>query len=155
LKLLRGQTVCAFAYEDVVVVVHGASRPADGEWGVMIDLWVQHRPRALVVFTPRSCPGPTAKQRSEVATAWKTIGDHVPMAMITESRVIRGMLTAMQWLTRQPATPYAPNKLEAACHALGIDEAACAALRAEALDMARHLGVEDELSYLSPHSVAV
>jgi hypothetical protein len=139
----------------VIVIVHGAVRPSDAEWREVLDRSLHRKPRGLIVFSPKSCPGPTATQRSEAAATWKAIGDRVPMAMVTDSRIIRGMVTAVQWLTKQPATAHAPERVEAACGAVGLDEAACATLRAEAFDMARHLGVEDELGYLAPHSVAV
>jgi hypothetical protein len=134
----------------LLIIVHGAARPADTDWTEMLALTRKARPRALLVVTPKSCPGPTATQRSAAAATWGGLGYRAPMIMLTESRLLRGMMTAVQWLTTQSATAYAPEQVGRACEDLGLDEAAFTAVRSEAFAMARHLHVEHELAYLDP-----
>jgi hypothetical protein len=116
----------------------------------MFDLALHYRPRTLCVFIPNSCPGPTATQRSSAANYWSRVGERAPMALLTESRLLRGMLTAMQWLTKHAATPYSPKGLELAFDEIDVKKETRGQLRAEAFGMAKHLGVAVELAYLDP-----
>jgi hypothetical protein len=155
----RGKTLCAQACGDLLLIVHGESTPAEAEWAEMLAFTRGQRARALLVITPKNCRGPTATQRSAAAATWEGLGYRAPMVMITDSRLSRGMMTAVRWLTKQSATAYAPEQFGRACEQLGLDEAACASVRTEAFALARHLHVEHELSYLDPaggeRSVAV
>lgn len=148
----RGQTLCVTACDDLVVVVHGAEAPSDGEWSELLRQGVKLRPRALLVFTPPGCPGPSAKQRGAAAATWLELGYQAPIALITESRLLRGALLAIQWITKQPATAYAPSDLERACDALALDPDARVTMRQVAFELAQHLGVAPALSYLNPSS---
>jgi hypothetical protein len=149
---LRGQTIAASACGDLLLLVHGACAASDEEWATLMDLSRALRPRALFVFTPAGCPGPTATQRNVAAGTWKDLGYKAPIVLLTESRLLRGMLTAIHWLSKQQATAYAPNDLGLACDALHVDARTGMALRVEAFAMAGHLGVQSQLAYLDPAS---
>src|SRR5687767_3051215 len=76
--------------------------PADDEWRTMLD-WVLANKgvlRGVVVFV-HGDGGPSAKQRSDLAEVIKVMRSGFRTAVLTDSHVTRGILTALNWLTKK------------------------------------------------------
>jgi hypothetical protein len=139
---------------DLLLIVHGGEGPSDEDWHAMLALAEQTRPRALLVFAPAACPGPNRVQRRRAAVMWKGLGYRAPLVLLSESRLLRGMVTATEWVTRQPAWSFAPTEVALAWDALGLDRETRAFSCAMAWGMAGELGVAEDLAYLEAEAKA-
>jgi hypothetical protein len=84
----------------MVQVVVGA--PSDDEWRLLLEYLRTHKDsiRTALVFV-HGDDGLTAKQRSDLADVLKTMRPGFRTAVMTESRVTRGVLTALNWMTKK------------------------------------------------------
>jgi hypothetical protein len=74
-------------------------RPSQADWAI----WTarQATPDFTLLLIAVDDQGPDAKQRSLVAEQWKKSGRPLPKtAILSNSAVMRGMITAFQWLFR-------------------------------------------------------
>jgi hypothetical protein len=76
--------------------------PSDGDWQKLLDYLLAHKDklRGTMVFV-HGDGGLTAKQRSELAEVIKVMRPGFRSAVLTNSRVTRGILTALNWLTKK------------------------------------------------------
>ncbi len=104
--------------DDLVVVVHSAQPPLKDEWSKYVSeharLKSEGRKVAIVVFTAGG--GPDSAQRSALRQA-------VPSAPITavvsRNMLVRGMVTAFNWLGWGAMQAFAPAELEDALRFVG------------------------------------
>jgi hypothetical protein len=84
----------------MVLSVTGAL--ADADWRKLLDYMLAHKDsiKAGLVYV-HGDDGLTAKQRSELADVIKSMRRGYRTALMTESRVTRGVLTALSWLTKK------------------------------------------------------
>lgn len=76
--------------------------PDDNEWRKLLDYLTAHKDsiRGTIVVV-HGDGGLTAKQRSGLAEVIKAMRPGFRSAVMTESRVTRGVLTALNWLTKK------------------------------------------------------
>jgi hypothetical protein len=98
-----------------VVVVLGSKPPSDADWNLLVEAHKQGWPRRGLVVTAGG--GPTAVQRQAVLDA--TGGKGIPAAILTDSMMVRGIVTAISWFASQ-VRAFPPHDLEGALHHLGI-----------------------------------
>jgi hypothetical protein len=84
------------------IVQTAFAAPSDDEWRKLLDFMRANKDtvRAAVVFV-HGDNALTAKQRSELADVIKLMRPGFRTAVLTESRVTRGVLTALNWLTKK------------------------------------------------------
>jgi hypothetical protein len=90
------QRTMAFGnFMSCVILVHSATAPTDKEWGHYIDFLKQQRTAQtkIIVVTEGGSPG--ASQRAKLTELFGKVG--VPTAVMTESAVARGVVTALSW----------------------------------------------------------
>jgi hypothetical protein len=96
---MTGKSMVWREVRGVVVVVHGAQAPMDGEWEAFVDV-VRERlaqdPTAFLVVT--SGGAPNARQRRSLTEA--LAGRAVPVAVVTDMALLRGIVTAFGWFNR-------------------------------------------------------
>ena len=95
---------------DVRLVLQGAGRPTDGEVNLHIDeaVAMASSVRAvLVIADGPDAAGPDAGQRARMARAGLL---RIPTAVVTESVLARGVMTAVSWLGA-PIRAFAPEHL--------------------------------------------
>ena len=84
-----------------MVTVHTDAPPSEAEWDAYlhdITLALQRgRVSGIVVFTRGG--GPTSTQRIRYARVLERLNVVVPCAVVTDSAVARGIVTAIAWLT--------------------------------------------------------
>lgn len=84
-----------WGHERICVAVLSSDAPTDAEWERWIALLRARSGRDCRVFVePRG--GPTPRQRRELAAATKD--EDVRFAVLTDSMVVRGIVTALSWL---------------------------------------------------------
>jgi len=76
--------------------------PSDGDWQKLLDYLLAHKDKlkGTMVFV-HGDGGLTAKQRSGLAEVIKVMRPGFRSAVLTSSRVTRGILTALNWLTKK------------------------------------------------------
>lgn len=84
------------------IVQTAFAAPSDEEWRKLLDFMRSNKDsvRGAIVFV-HGDNGLTAKQRSELADVIKLMRPGFRTAVLTESRVTRGVLTALNWLTKK------------------------------------------------------
>jgi hypothetical protein len=106
---------------DLLVLVHGAQNPSHTEWHAYVE-YAHAAVRggkpltALLVTTLGGSPN--AAQRRAILTAG---GERlVPTCVCTDSKVARGVITALRWLASVPMHALPLNDIEAALHLLEV-----------------------------------
>lgn len=97
--------------QNYVVALHGKASPSAGEWSGFVALvrdFYRRSPKGLlygITFTRGG--GPDAKQRRELVDAVPK--DQMTTGMIvSDSAVIRGIITAFSWLSRGGMRSFSP-----------------------------------------------
>lgn len=99
-------------YRDVVVMCHPARELSDASWNEWLEWALTHRFRAVLISTNGGSPN--ARQRNRYAEVQRKSGNRDKVALLSDSAVIRGVLTAMSWLTGADVMTFAPDRLTAA-----------------------------------------
>jgi hypothetical protein len=102
----------------VVVVVQNATAPTDAEW----DGYCAHIAAGLRVTNASGLAitdggGPSASQRGKVNDL--LAGRQVRSAVVSDSRVIRGIVTALAWFNRETAA-FSPATIDKALAFAGV-----------------------------------
>jgi hypothetical protein len=99
------------------------SSPSDDDWRKLLDYLLAHKDKlkGSMVFV-HGDGGLTAKQRSELAEVIKVMRPGFRSAVMTSSRVTRGVLTALNWLTKKhdDSSAFAPTDFDGAAAFLGM-----------------------------------
>lgn len=84
----------------VLLAVHWAAPPSDDEWDRWIELTCD-QPGAVVRALVEAYDevGPNAKQRKALADRIRVSGRDVRSAILTDSVIVRGIVTAIAWLS--------------------------------------------------------
>ena len=91
-------TTMRYAPEGAVfVTVHGAEPPSDEEWTRYLEVSKQHlgSVRASLIVTDGG--GPNSRQRALLTERYPEFGP-VPVAVVSDSPLTRGIVTALHWL---------------------------------------------------------
>lgn len=100
--------------EDVLMQCVGRFDVSDEELTTWFDRLRVEDYRVLLIST-RGNGGLSAKQRSRVAQFWKDAGRAAPpVALLSDSAVARGVLTAIGWLLDNPTKAFSPQDLRGA-----------------------------------------
>lgn len=129
------------------VLVHGRENPSEAEWNAYIDalagLIAKVGDISVLVVTDGG--GPNSVQRTDMNDRIRG-GNDMRGAVVTESRVARGIVTALSWFNAG-VKAFPPVRLRDALRHLGLDEAE----QAEALAAVRRL--RDELGLIPYESL--
>jgi hypothetical protein len=106
---------------NVRVCVHGLKHPLDKEWHAYVDdLAVNGGAlKGILVYTAGA--GPNAAQRKYLAELWTRRGSMLPVALMSPSTVVRGMVTALNWVLPKPIRTFNPDQPEEAVRFLQLD----------------------------------
>jgi hypothetical protein len=125
----------------LLIVVHDRGAPTDERWGDLLSAVSKplpeggRTPRAWAAVLIYSLGGmPTVTQRARLRTLKLTL-PAPPVALVSDSPLARGVLTAVRWIFPglRAMRAFTPEQEAAALEALGLDEAA-RARAAAALD---------------------
>ncbi len=102
--LTMGAFTYGFTKHGVMVQLHSRA-PTDKEWTEMLGA-IESRSKTLksVIAMALTEDGPSSKQREALARTLKTTRSDLRFALLTDSRMVRGALTAINWLTRKHDT---------------------------------------------------
>jgi hypothetical protein len=129
------------AIDDVMLCVHSMEPPTETEWKAFIDacdeLGRRRGIRGLLALANVSL---TPKQRGNAADTLKRNKTELA-AVVTESRLTRGAVTAIGWITGVNRA-YSPQELDRAFQDLRVSTITRNAMRTAAKEFCVELGVE-------------
>ena len=120
--------------ERLCVAVVDGTQPTSDEWARWTTLLREAGNPLRVMVETRS--GPDAAQRKALATA--TRGRDVRFAILTDSVVVRGIVTALEWLG-VPHRAFAPHEAARAAAFLDLDAVECKLAAQELARLRRQL----------------
>ena len=92
-----------------VFVVVGPTTPAESEWNLLVEAHRRERHQRTLVVTAGG--GPTAAQRKAILDV--SGGKGLPAAILTDSVMVRGIVTALSWFVPR-VRAYPPDDLQGA-----------------------------------------
>lgn len=110
------------AYERVgrfVAVAHGDSAPSDAEWKEYLALLERSLPGVTGILVTTDGAAPDAGQRAGMVRLLDKVGGRFRTAVITTSRVARGVVTLLGWFNSD-IRAFAPSELHAGLDHLGV-----------------------------------
>lgn len=130
------------ASPNLVVAVYGNDSPTNDEWSVYLEVVRSMAPGyRMVVFS--SGGGPTTMQRRDLEEITNQ-QDAAGVAVVTSSRLARGIVTAIRWFNRE-IKAFEPSHRDDAFKFLSLDEREAKEALRLAKEMAATLGVSDHL----------
>ena len=127
---------------NVHIVIHGMTDPLDEDWRLYMNAVRSEEQKTAgfgrmrtLVFSAGG--GPTAKHRKEINEFLG--GRATPVAIVTSSTVMRGLVTALQWFNPL-ARAFSPENVLAAMQFLGTSESEASVLWAEAKKLQSSVG---------------
>jgi transcriptional regulator with AAA-type ATPase domain len=105
-----GKTMRFARVRQVLICVHGEQAPSDEDWTEWIATCAAEAPNITRLLVITDGTGPNSTQRAQVPKAGVL---HIPVAVVTSSWVVRGMIAAVGWLG-QKIRGYFPSELPAA-----------------------------------------
>ena len=108
----RAHTMMYRYVDGIYVMVHTVTAPGDEEWNQHCkDLEAVHTSlRGVLIFTAGG--GPTSKQRERLRSAVPS--SLPPTAIMTDSALVRGIVTSINWFVNNPALAFDHQDLEGA-----------------------------------------
>jgi hypothetical protein len=113
-------TMAMRRFDRVVLAVHDAAPPTDDEWLRWIALCLERKGAELRVMVESLGGGPSPKQRKELADLLS--GEDLRSAILTDSIVTRGVVTAISWLNIS-LRAFELDQHQAAANYLGLSQA--------------------------------
>jgi hypothetical protein len=98
----------------VAVAVNTDMDPSDEDWDAYLKDVITHVNglKGVLVYTPRS--GPSAPQRARANAAFEASKADIPTAVMTGSRMVRGIVTALSWALGGKIKAFAPDDFQGA-----------------------------------------
>jgi hypothetical protein len=112
--------MCHEVVDDTMLVIQGPSAPSGEEWTAHCRGHATLTYHGVLVVADQSCPGPTSRQRAELADAFKARARVPDVAVVTASSAHRGIVTVMNWLQKGSLKAYPPTRLGEALKYAGV-----------------------------------
>jgi hypothetical protein len=111
------QTMAGFVFKtselDFVCALHGREAPRPGEWSsyceLLRDYFRNNAPERLRGITLTLGGGPDSRQRRELVDTMPQVVMAARGAIITNSTIIRGIVTAFAWLQKSGLQAFQPS----------------------------------------------
>jgi hypothetical protein len=124
--------------QDVVIIVHGTEPPTTEEWEAWLDFYMETAAaRRLPIYMVTEGGGPDVNQRDSMNRRFSTLKPRA--AVVTNSRLVRGIITALQWVGQLELKGFVPEKRHDALVYLGVGADMMKAMDRTVLDMQREI----------------
>ncbi len=134
-ELYRGATVSVGVMSRVLVIVHGDVPPSREDWPHVCDAIRDNHKVARGQLVMTAGPAPNAAQRKAALDVLPKNFVAPPCAVLTETILVRGVLTALNWFLNDSHRAFRPNDVAGVAKHLKITEKEAADLIAFALDL--------------------
>jgi hypothetical protein len=114
------QTIAFASLGDLLLLCHTATAPRDDEWNAWVERAQRLQHRAMLISSRGGSPN--SAQRARVAQIGGS-DPRPPVALLTDSSVLRGLITAFTWLLgpEQRIKAFSPTATADAMRWLAID----------------------------------
>ena len=129
---------------NVGVFVHGHKEPREKEWRDSIDQLAAQADTMKGVLVYTLGGGPNSTQRKYLADMWLRRGAMLPTALVTPSSVVRGIVTALNWVLPKPIRTFSPDQVQEAMRFLQLDDDDARIAVAKLAEFRAALGVVDQ-----------
>jgi hypothetical protein len=116
----RAAAMAMEVFGRTLLVVHGARPASVQEWDRYLVEFIVPGLSGVLIVVDSSYPGPTALQRAQATEAAKQAGIFPRIAVVTGSRMHRGIVTVVTWMQRGNLVAFSPKELPAAMDFVGI-----------------------------------
>lgn len=127
-------------FERSLLVVHGARPASAPEWNRYLAEFILPSLSGVLIVVDSSYAGPTALQRAQATDAAKQAGIFPPIAVVTGSRMHRGIVTVVSWMQRGNLVAFSPRELSSAMDFVGIEPARRGVALSRVHELARRVG---------------
>ena len=128
----------------VAVTVNTDQTPSDEDWDAYIVDMIPAAPKLKGVLVYSESAGPTAPQRARVNEAYKKAGTDIRTAIMSGSRLVRGVVTAMSWTLADNIKAFSTTDYDSAVKFLGLSSDEQLKTRVVLKQLARSAGVQIE-----------
>jgi hypothetical protein len=125
--------------EDMFLVVFGAEPPSDREWARYLEALKQHGVDGTTQLLYSDGGGPSAIQRRDLHALLD--GRTMPIAVLSDSTKIRGMVVAISWFNRE-IRAFHPTALREALAHLGVPTSHAEVIEQERYNLRLSLGAQ-------------
>jgi hypothetical protein len=105
----------------VHLAAHDQRGPSDAEWQAYFEDIERHVPEMLGLLICANGAGPSLKQRGYANHFWET-HPRRPIAVLTDSKLVRGAVLAFSWVMGQQIRAFATSDLLGAFAFLGVGQ---------------------------------
>jgi hypothetical protein len=126
--------------EGVLLIVHGEAAPSNEEWSALVSSLgptLNGRTRLPVLVVPSGVP--SALQRAELQEATRLVTART--AILSNSRIARGISVALKWMGMQDIKTFDPADLAGALSYLEVSSGCRGAIRCALGRMRLEVGV--------------
>ena len=104
------------------IVVHTAEPPSDDEWAEYLEHAGRHIRDVRGILACSPTVGPNSHQRRVATEHWDKLGITPTIAVLTRSKVTRGIVTALSWFMGTSVRAHAMSDFDGAARHLGLDD---------------------------------
>jgi hypothetical protein len=125
----------------VAIVVHTDDAPADDDWDAYIADVVKNVADINGVLVYSDKVGPSAPQRARSHTAFVSTGRSLETVIMTGSRVVRGIVTALNWAVDGKVKAFSTHDFDPAIAVFKLDADQVLKVRVTLKQLARSANV--------------
>jgi hypothetical protein len=98
----------------VAISVHTNETPSDEDWDRYLGDVIKHVKGLKGILVYSESTGPSAPQRARVNESYKQAGVNIRTAIMSGSRMVRGVVTAMSWTLAENIKAFSTKDFESA-----------------------------------------
>jgi hypothetical protein len=125
----------------IAIVVHSDEAPADDDWDAYIADVAKHVAQINGVLVYSDKVGPSAPQRARSHAAFVKAGKELETVIMTGSRVVRGIVTALNWAVDGKVKAFSTHDFDPAIAVFKLDADQVLKVRVTLKQLARSAGV--------------
>jgi hypothetical protein len=133
-----GRTLAFQRVANCIVLVHVEKDPTDSEWDEYVQFFASNIDTRVLVFSKGGAP--SAAQRDKLKRVVDKHGKRVVTAVMTDSQLARGVMTALKWFLKDMSA-FPAKDFEGALKYLEIPEGMAGLFRKSILSMSSDLGI--------------
>lgn len=114
----------------VLFVFHPDTAPAPSDWEAYLDTYAKNVEQLTGVLVVTEGGAPNSAQRKQLSEVYRRTR-MVPVAIVCDSAITRGAITAFHWLGMVTMVPFSPSQLDGAFEVVQASASTRAKIRTE------------------------
>jgi hypothetical protein len=126
----------------IMIAVHTKANPSDEDWDAYLADVNKHVRDLRGVLVYSESAGPSSSQRARINDSYKTNNIKMRTAIMSGSRLVRGVVTAMSWTLADDIKSFSTTEFDKAMQYLELSEDEILRAKIVLKGLARGAGVE-------------